>query len=213
MLLSDYNLLKQSDDRIKEVTDLGLRYNLLTAYTSFIAVDSEVRNKDGKTTTVNQPLPLPEGVSDYAVGGVMARNAASPMRMKQMAAPAEAEMMLPAKSEDKATSQPAGVTPLSVKINKLSVTGGLGKDVVRNTMEQQLKTLQACFQNMTLRGTIEFRLIIAANGVVKDVRMANSITKNEAVKQCLLQQIKSWKFPRSSEGKDTEATVTFLIGS
>ena len=83
MLLSDYNLLRQSDARIAAVTNLGLTYNLLTAYTSFIAVDSEVRNKDGRTTTVNQPLPLPEGVSDYAVGGVMARSVAAPMMMKQ----------------------------------------------------------------------------------------------------------------------------------
>jgi Ca-activated chloride channel family protein len=150
---------------------------------------------------VNQPLPLPEGVSDYAVGGVMTRSVASPMRMKQMAAPAEAEMMLPAKSEEKAASQPAAVTPLSVKISRISVTGSLGKDAVRGAVEQQLKTLQACFQNMSLRGPIEVRLSIAANGAVKNIRIVNSITKNETAKQCLLKNIKSWRFPGSSEGK------------
>jgi len=66
--LSDYNFLQSDNKRVEEVTQLGLNYNLLTAYTSFIAVDSEVRNRDGQSTTVNQPLPLPEGVSDYAVG-------------------------------------------------------------------------------------------------------------------------------------------------
>ena len=40
----------------------------MTNYTSFVAIDEEVVNKDGKQTTVKQPLPLPEGVSDYAVG-------------------------------------------------------------------------------------------------------------------------------------------------
>jgi Ca-activated chloride channel family protein len=54
---------------IKEVTELGLTYNLLTQYTSFIAVDSLIRNEGGQQTTVKQPLPLPQGVSDYAVGG------------------------------------------------------------------------------------------------------------------------------------------------
>ncbi len=68
-MLSDYNKLRSDDRRIREVTELGLRYNLLTAYTSFVAVDSEVRNADGTSATVKQPLPLPEGVSDYAVGG------------------------------------------------------------------------------------------------------------------------------------------------
>ncbi len=53
--------------RIEEVTQLGLKYNLLTAYTSFIAIDSEVRNVEGKQVTVKQPLPLPENVSEQAV--------------------------------------------------------------------------------------------------------------------------------------------------
>lgn len=48
--------------------NLGLKYNLLTAYTSFIAIDSEVRNNTGETATVKQPLPLPEGVNNNAVG-------------------------------------------------------------------------------------------------------------------------------------------------
>ena len=33
---------------IKEITRLGLKYNLLTQYTSFIAISPEVRNKEGK---------------------------------------------------------------------------------------------------------------------------------------------------------------------
>lgn len=67
--LGDFNLLRADDSRTKEITSLGLQYNLLTAYTSFVAIDSEIRNKDGKSQTVKQALPLPEGVSDYAVGG------------------------------------------------------------------------------------------------------------------------------------------------
>ncbi|MEL6673513.1 MAG: TonB-dependent receptor [Bacteroidota bacterium] len=53
----------------KEVTELGLQYNLLTAYTSFVAVDKENRNKSGEQKTVKQALPMPQGVSNRAVGG------------------------------------------------------------------------------------------------------------------------------------------------
>ncbi len=68
--LDDYQQVSGSDDNIKEkVTALGLKYNLLTKYTSFIALDSEIRNKNGQITTIKQPLPLPDGVSNYAVGG------------------------------------------------------------------------------------------------------------------------------------------------
>ncbi|GAB4354567.1 MAG: VIT domain-containing protein [Candidatus Abyssubacteria bacterium] len=67
--LSDYNSLRPDDERVKEVTNLGLTYNLLTDFTSFIAIDSLVRNTTGQSTSVVQPLPLPQGVSNYAVGG------------------------------------------------------------------------------------------------------------------------------------------------
>jgi Ca-activated chloride channel family protein len=67
--LSDYGSADVSPDRIKEITALGIKYNLLTRYTSFIAVLEEVRNQAGDARNVNQPLPLPLGVSDLAVGG------------------------------------------------------------------------------------------------------------------------------------------------
>jgi hypothetical protein len=44
-ILSDFNQLRSDDRRIREITELGLTYNLLTAYTSFVAVDTEIRNQ------------------------------------------------------------------------------------------------------------------------------------------------------------------------
>lgn len=73
-ILGDYNKLGQDDKRVKEITEIGLNYNLLTDYTSFIAIDNQVVNKDGKSTTVKQPLPLPEGVSNSAVGNPPVRS-------------------------------------------------------------------------------------------------------------------------------------------
>jgi Ca-activated chloride channel homolog len=69
-MLDDYTKTDGNDKKLsEEITGLGLKYNLLTAYTSFVAIDSEVRNQTGQSTTVKQPLPLPQGVSNYAVGG------------------------------------------------------------------------------------------------------------------------------------------------
>ncbi len=65
--IHDFNRLYPSQDQVKMVTDLGLKYNLLTEYTSFIAIDNEVRNTTGKIETIKQPLPLPEGVSNYSI--------------------------------------------------------------------------------------------------------------------------------------------------
>jgi hypothetical protein len=53
--------------QISEVTQLGLKYSLLTPYTSFVAVDHVVRS-DGQIEQVVQPLPIPQGVTDSAIG-------------------------------------------------------------------------------------------------------------------------------------------------
>lgn len=71
--LSDFNPREGDPENRAEIVNLGLAYNLLTAYTSFVAVDEVVRNPDGNGTDVKQPLPLPQGVSNLAVGGTVNR--------------------------------------------------------------------------------------------------------------------------------------------
>lgn len=66
--LDDYTYLGKNKEQESEVLELGLKYGLLTAYTSFLAVDSEVRNKDKQFAVVNQPLPLPYHVNEQAIG-------------------------------------------------------------------------------------------------------------------------------------------------
>jgi Ca-activated chloride channel family protein len=70
--LGDYSKLGAGDAAIAEITALGLKYNLLTDYTSFVAVDKVVRNPGGAGRSVEQPSPLPEGVSELAVGAAPA---------------------------------------------------------------------------------------------------------------------------------------------
>ena len=64
----DYQVENQDDASAKKILELGLKYNLMTNYTSFVAIDEEIVNKEGKQVSVKQAVPLPEGVSDYAVG-------------------------------------------------------------------------------------------------------------------------------------------------
>jgi Ca-activated chloride channel family protein len=67
--LSDYEQLRPGPERAREIVAIGLEYNLLTALTSFVAVDELVRNPGGRTVKVSQPQPLLSGMSPYALGG------------------------------------------------------------------------------------------------------------------------------------------------
>ena len=66
--LADIGKYDRTGEIKEQVTQLGLQYNLMTEHTSFVAVDNMVRNTDGNTTTVKQPLPMPQGVPNSAVG-------------------------------------------------------------------------------------------------------------------------------------------------
>ncbi len=68
MSLADMMQLSNDDNRIKEITRLGLTYNLLTDYTSFVAVGLLKRAPGKPQSAVKQPVPLPQGVSNDAVG-------------------------------------------------------------------------------------------------------------------------------------------------
>ncbi|MDQ8037250.1 MAG: VIT domain-containing protein [Pedobacter sp.] len=69
--LTDQKNLEGADSYAEEITKLGLNYSLLTDYTSFLAVDERIRNTAGDSESVDQPSPLPQGVSNLAVGGAV----------------------------------------------------------------------------------------------------------------------------------------------
>lgn len=60
---------ERGTETIREITSLGITHSLLTPYTSFVAVDDTPREMDQVAKTVKQPLPLPHGVAESAVGG------------------------------------------------------------------------------------------------------------------------------------------------
>jgi Ca-activated chloride channel homolog len=66
--LGDFGFAEPSVQAKSEITALGLRYHLLTDYTSFVAVARKVVNPGGAAQNVDQPLPMPAGVSTSAIG-------------------------------------------------------------------------------------------------------------------------------------------------
>ncbi|WP_435635151.1 VIT domain-containing protein [Pseudomonas solani] len=92
--LMDQEALEGGFGYSQQILDLGLKYSLLTPYTSFIAVDQVVRNPDpAGSTTVKQPLPLPQGVSAQAVGTAEASSATAGILVPSTPEPATWAML------------------------------------------------------------------------------------------------------------------------
>jgi len=77
-----------------ELAALGVRYDLLTSATSFVAVDDEIANAGAALASVGQPLPLPAGVSNHAIGVSMSRSEMPPGDpVLTLVAPADARLV------------------------------------------------------------------------------------------------------------------------
>jgi Ca-activated chloride channel family protein len=209
--LADTGRLTKDDARVKEVTALGLKYSLMTAYTSFVAVD-KIKRADGQVVTVKQPLPLPQGVSDLAVGGGV-------MQKARMAAPAstyaarasldaarEAVAPLPSGQEVK------GKFALQVQVTE--VKGGLSAGAVQAVLEKELARLTACCQEARAQGLIlpkeiPVKFTIGPDGKVTSKRVIFMPVKYPSLWQCLTGIVKGIIFP--APGKEAVKVSAKLL--
>jgi len=205
-LLSDYNKLRSHDKRIQEVTDLGLSYNLLTAYTSFVAVDTEVRNMDGRQTTIKQPLPLPQGVSDYAVGSMpLAQAPVSLMARKESVALTE-DKVLREQIREKGKK--------TITLADVTVSEGLSKkEAIINLIRQKVHELEKCSWEKELSGKLVIELVIGSSGQVRTVKIVSSPFKNRRAERCVLEQAQKWQFPFTQDGREGKIIVSLAFRS
>jgi Ca-activated chloride channel family protein len=220
-LLSDYNSLAPTDERVKEVTALGLTYNLLTAYTSFVAIDKLIRVKDAQATQVVQPLPLPQGVSDLAVGG----NAYGMARTKHFAAPTPWQASLRAAKEEvrqdkdgrlaRELKLPEAETEKGcVEIEEVKSSQGLSEKAVMKSLKAQLRGIEHCYRealkkDSNLKGKMTLEVSIDASGRVLNakVKVMEDQLKDKTFETCLVRELRALLFPAPEQGKEVRVTI------
>ncbi|MDD5640776.1 MAG: AgmX/PglI C-terminal domain-containing protein, partial [Syntrophales bacterium] len=219
MRLADLTRLDRGKDeaRIKEITALGLKYSLMSPYTSFVAVD-KVKRADGKLVTVKQPLPLPEGVSDLAVGGggrygLSGGRIAKSMAPFYAAASPEAYVRASRPARVHPTPPSTAVQAPAVKIESVQVQGRLDRKAVQEALEANLYRLTACCQDSLKKGiklpaAVILTFKVGAGGQVSGPVLPKMPLGYESLTKCLSQVVKTITFP--DPGKKT-ATVTVKL--
>jgi len=238
--LADMHKLSPHDERVQEITNIGLSFNLLTDYTSFVAVDKEVRS-DGRVVKVKQPLPMPQGVSDMAVGEPVSMESRANRRMLKRSAstgsygkgkigvgmggaglgiPSSRAIMAEEKEEaiDKTVGsvrkQETKRTP-----GRISLTIGL-KDLqqrknARKLMAKQMTDVLATYkQELTkspkLSGVIKVKIVVDAKGKIKSVSITSDTLKHQTIAALLLKRLRSLA-KLPHNNNDSEFTVTFVF--
>ncbi len=206
--LDDYG--KVGSDVKDEVTQLGLKYHLMTQYTSFVAVDKIIR-KTGEVVTVKQPLPLPQGVSDYAVGGNYPATRSGYGGLMKMKAPMSASLKEEADAttyiQDKKEKRP------NFYINKATLGANTNLKKLEDFLAGELETsFKVILKNWNLK-----KLVISIEvdaGKVKKVTIKDYETyKGKACVECIEKSVKrelnNLKFPADLKGS-LELTVNYI---
>ena len=207
-LLDDYTNLAQNNEHMDEMTALGLKYNLLTAYTSFIAIDSEVRNKEGDVTTVKQPLPLPKGVSNYAIGtsASMGGGKFYRGRSKKSGVMQNSIMVNDAIMVEEEEAEPA---IFSVMEYQPEFKGG--EKAFRAFLEKNINYPKEALEK-GIEGTVYVEFIVNEDGTIENVlvvRGVNSLLDKEALRVIKLTSGK-WK-PGKQRGKAVKVSMTVPV--
>jgi Ca-activated chloride channel homolog len=199
-LLGDYNNLQPSDERVEAITDLGLQYSLLTQYTSFVAIDTLVRNKDGQSETVKQPLPLPQGVSDLAVG--FDSFLGEKVVLAKPAGVTRGVVNLPAISSDKAIR--LSLKKIEFDEDSFPVEG------VQAQVEQYLEALSNCLPSQAAAGELVVHVTVDGVGKVLKVEfMRNDV--DDSLEVCFIKQIEQWRFVCLPNCTPMDVHITFAI--
>ncbi|WP_243320013.1 VIT and VWA domain-containing protein [Geothrix sp. SG200] len=197
--LSDYDQFGADEGRKAEVTRLGLAYHLLTAYTSFVAVDTQVRNANGTSTTVTQPLPLPEGVSDAAVGSMggaatKAMAYAPAPRMMSLEAPAAAAAGVVA--QDQSRRERAKEAKAAPRLRILAFSGLTGTSDprhLRGELEARLMDPALAAALAGLPSATDLELKVDASGQVTAVTFSQAFPGAAKAKALILAwRLRSW---------------------
>ena len=207
-ILDDFdNIDSYNKEHIQEITDLGLKYNLLTNYTSFIAIDSEIRNEEGNITSIKQPLPLPDGVSNYAVGGILPalRSYKKGKEMLNLAAVDRKSELYDIGAEEE-TEIPF---QYAVIIDMPEFPGGM--EELKKFIENHIKYPEK-MPDSGISGIVFVQFTVDVDGTIKDIKVISGINPTldkEAVRVILLTD-KMWK-PGKENGKPVPVEMIFPV--
>jgi Ca-activated chloride channel homolog len=189
------------EDVEKQVTKLGIEYNLLTAYTSFIAIDTEIRNDGKPVVTVKQPLPLPQGVSNYAVGAV--NTGASSPKMSRGYAVEEVQYVAGIKVEEVKEKE------AFVVVETMPEFPG-GPKALENYLKINLKYPEAA-KNAGIKGTVFVTFVVERDGTLSDIRVLRGIGSGcdeEVIR--LVKNMPKWK-PGKQRGKAVKVRMNLPV--
>ncbi|MBA7610141.1 hypothetical protein ES703_17346 [subsurface metagenome] len=219
--LSDESYGKgETEDLVNEITELALKYRIMSKYTSFVAVSEEVRNVDGKLETVQVPVPIPEGVSYEGVFGEeeadMGYYGGTGRALKSAPYMAREKAPVPLSGATQNGTDKKAVLDGSVSFETPTVLGSLtASDVtsVLETIEDELTDIYEKYlkKDSSIEGRTVFGIAVKPDGSIEAVVVKSSTLDNEDFEKALVKELKKLRFPAPSDGGKVIITVAVVF--
>ena len=200
-LLIDYNVYERTSQRVNEITKLGKRYGVQTPYTAFGVLGNELGKKKVIPAIMYQPLNL-------AIGGTLVTSSSG----MQLARTNEVEVEAACNYQDAGAHDEEGLISVGSVMTEKVIDNTI-LDVYKNTVEQQLSLMLACYAEALpkffhLQGTIQILVIYDEDGNITEISMADSELNIPEIDNCILKAAQSINYPKTMEGM---VQISFLL--
>lgn len=97
-------------------------------------------------------------------------------------------------------------------------SGELPKKVIQAYIRRKMGAIKACYQkglqsNPNLQGTVKVKFLIQPSGAIGGAKIEDSSLGNNAVENCVLTNVKTWRFPQAKGGGSTTVVYPFRFSS
>ncbi len=200
-LLIDYNVYERTSQRVNEITKLGKRYGVQTPYTAFGVLGNELGKNKVIPAIMYQPLNL-------AIGGTLVTSSSG----MQLARTNEVEVEAACNYQDAGAHDEEGLISVGSVMTEKVIDNTI-LDVYKNTVEQQLSLMLACYAEALpkffhLQGTIQILVIYDEDGNITEISMADSELNIPEIDNCILKAAQSINYPKTMEGM---VQISFLL--
>ncbi len=206
-LLADYNDLGRDGDTRNQIISLSKKYNLLTEFTSFLAIDDQVVNPGGQQQSVKQVLPLPKGVSPKAVTGTLNIVEDEIEISEELDFDSESCEDTEIVIEVELVEEEEADAPVFFTVEEMAEYPG-GQDALIKFIGSNLQ-YPAIAAESGIQGIVYISFTVDVDGSIKDVKVMRGVDEEldkEAVR--IIKAMPKWK-PARQRGK--AVPVTYMI--
>ena len=103
-----------------------------------------------------------------------------------------------------------------IRLKMPQANGSLHKVIVQKVAKMHQKEIQACYEKELIKktgisGQLIVNWVITPRGTVEQIKIKESTLHNKNVEKCIVDAIKSWKFPTSKHGDNVSVEFPFIF--